>query len=105
VFIVATWESGGVAPREIPASAVPPISPEQAAAVRSLVAEGRPSLRTPRQLARFLCGLTSPATTRERLGRHAAFGVLARVPFAEVLEEQFLPMQRFESALHALLAY
>ena len=27
------------------------------------------------------------------------------VPFAEVLEEQFLPMQRFESALHALLAY
>jgi len=85
--IVATAESGGVAPREIPASAVPPISPEQAAAVRSVVAEGRPSLRTPRQLARFLCGLTSPATTRERLGRHAAFGVLARVPFAEVLAE------------------
>jgi ATP-dependent DNA helicase RecQ len=76
-----------VAPREIPASAVPSITAEQAAAVRSLVAEGRPSLRTPRQLARFLCGLTSPATTRERLGRHAFFGSLARVPFAEVLAE------------------
>jgi ATP-dependent DNA helicase RecQ len=85
--VPATAESGGVAPREIPASAVPPISPEQAASVRSLVAEGRPSLRTPRQLARFLCGLTSPATTRERLGRHAAFGLLARVPFADVLAE------------------
>ena len=85
--VPATAESGGGAPREMPASAVPPISPEQAAAVRSLVAEGRPSLRTPRQLARCLCGLTSPATTRERLGRHAAFGVLARVPFAEVLAE------------------
>ena len=85
--VSATAESFGVAPREIPASAVPPISPEQTAAVRSLVAEGRPSLRTPRQLARFLCGLTSPATTRERLGRHAAFGLLARVPFAEVLTE------------------
>ena len=85
--VPATAESGGVAPREMPASAVPPISPEQAAAVCSLVAEGRPSLRTPRQLARCLCGLTSPATTRERLGRHAAFGVLARVPFAEVLAE------------------
>ena len=85
--VPATAKSVGVAPREMPASAVPPISPEQAAAVRSLVAEGRPSLRTPRQLARCLCGLTSPATTRERLGRHAAFGVLARVPFAEVLAE------------------
>jgi ATP-dependent DNA helicase RecQ len=85
--VSTTAETVGVAPREIPASAVPPISPEQAAAVRSLVAEGRPSLRTPRQLARFLCGLTSPATTRERLGRHAAFGVLARVPFADVLAE------------------
>jgi ATP-dependent DNA helicase RecQ len=77
----------GVAPREIPASAVPQITAEQAAGVRSLVAESRPSLRTPRQLARFLCGLTSPATTRERLGRHAVFGVLARVPFADVLAE------------------
>jgi ATP-dependent DNA helicase RecQ len=85
--VSTTAKTVGVAPREIPASAVPPISPEQAAAVRSLVAEGRPSLRTPRQLARFLCGLTSPATTRERLGRHAAFGVLARVPFADVLAE------------------
>ena len=85
--VPATAKSVGVAPREIPASAVPPISPEQAAGVRSLVAEGRPSLRTPRQLARFLCGLTSPATTRERLGKHAAFGVLSRVPFAEVLAE------------------
>ena len=85
--VPATAKSVGVAPREIPASAVPPISPEQAASVRSLVAEGRASLRTPRQLARFLCGLSSPATTRERLGKHAAFGVLSRVPFAEVLAE------------------
>jgi ATP-dependent DNA helicase RecQ len=85
--VPAAAESGGVAPREIPASAALPISSEQAASVRSLVAEGRPSLRTPRQLARFLCGLTSPATTRERLGKHAAFGLLARVPFADVLSE------------------
>jgi ATP-dependent DNA helicase RecQ len=83
----ATAESGDAAQREIPASAVPPIAPEQTAVVHSLVAEGRASLRTPRQLARFLCGLTSPATTRERLGKHAAFGLLARVPFADVLAE------------------
>jgi ATP-dependent DNA helicase RecQ len=73
------------ASREIPSSHVPPITAEQMARVRSLIGEGRASLGTPRQLARFLCGLTSPATTRERLGRHAGFGLLARVPFAEVL--------------------
>ena len=72
-------------PREIPVSAVPEITAAQAAAIEGLVAECRPSLGSARQLARFLCGLTSPATSRERLGRHAGFGLLARVPFATVL--------------------
>lgn len=71
--------------REIPASSAPEITAAQAAVIENLVAEDRQSLRTPRQLARFLCGLTSPATSRERLGRHAAFGLLARIPFATVL--------------------
>jgi ATP-dependent DNA helicase RecQ len=71
--------------REIPVSTVPEITAAQSSAIESLVAENRSSLATPRQLARFLCGLTSPATSRERLGRHAAFGLLARVPFATVL--------------------
>ena len=71
--------------REIPASTEPEITAAQAAAIEAVVAEDRQSLRTPRQLARFLCGLTSPATTRERLGKHAAFGLLASIPFATVL--------------------
>jgi ATP-dependent DNA helicase RecQ len=84
----ATATAGcGVALRDIPASAVPPITAEQISAVRGLIAEGHSSLGSPRQLARFLCGLTSPATTRERLGRHAAFGLLVRAPFAEVLSQ------------------
>ena len=73
------------AARVIPASTSPDITAAQAAAIEALVAEDRQSLSTPRQLARFLCGLTSPATSRERLGRHAAFGLLAGVPFAAVL--------------------
>ena len=84
--VVSTPETGGGL-RNIPESVVPPISTEEAATVRGLIGEGRASLRTPRQLARFLCGLTSPATARERLGRHVAFGLLARVPFATVLAE------------------
>jgi ATP-dependent DNA helicase RecQ len=39
----------------------------------------------PRQQARFLCGLTSPAVSRARLGRHPLFGTLEDHPFAEVL--------------------
>lgn len=78
-------KSRGAASRQIPVSTAPEISAAQSAAIESLVAENRPSLATPRQLARFLCGLTSPATSRERLGRHAGFGLLARVPFATVL--------------------
>ncbi len=43
-------------------------------------------LGTPRQRARFLCGLTSPAFTRARLSRDPSFGICDRVPFAAVLQ-------------------
>ena len=54
-------------------------------AISDLMAEGHDSLATPRQLARFLCGLTSPASSRARLGKHQAFGLLTHVPFSDVL--------------------
>jgi len=49
-------------------------------------------LATPRQLARFLCGINSPATTRakvngkSKLKEDAAFGLLQDVPFTAVLD-------------------
>jgi len=42
------------------------------------------ALRDGRQVARFLCGIPSPALTKARLTRHALFGSAARVPFAHV---------------------
>ncbi len=48
--------------------------------------EGHAALASPRQLARFLCGITSPRASRARLGRHPAFASLVETPFAEVLE-------------------
>lgn len=51
----------------------------------SLAAEQHAALATPRQLARFLCGLSSPACTRARLTRHPAFGMFADLPFSDVL--------------------
>jgi ATP-dependent DNA helicase RecQ len=58
---------------------------EDLAAVKNLVDEKHAALNTPRQLARFLCGMASPAATRARLTRHQAFALLADLPFAEVL--------------------
>jgi superfamily II DNA/RNA helicase len=48
--------------------------------------DGHASLRAPRALARFLCGITSPAITRDRLTRHDAFGLLSDMAFHDVLD-------------------
>ncbi len=55
------------------------------AQITEVAGEKHPALRSSRSLARFLCGIASPAATRARLSRHPAFGSLATVPFAQVL--------------------
>ncbi len=55
------------------------------ALVASLGGEGVPQLASARQLARFLCGLPSPAAGRAKLRRRREWGTWERVPFAEVL--------------------
>jgi ATP-dependent DNA helicase RecQ len=54
-------------------------------AFEALVAAQPQALGEPRQQARFLCGLSSPALSRARLGRHALFGALEGRRFGEVL--------------------
>ncbi len=53
--------------------------------IRRLRAEQHSALSTPRQLARFLCGISSPATTRAKLRARPEFGQWAHLSFAEVL--------------------
>jgi ATP-dependent DNA helicase RecQ len=60
-------------------------SPDDRAIVKSLKAEGHQALATPRQLARFLCGLPSPASGRAKLSRDPRFGALADFRFSRVL--------------------
>jgi ATP-dependent DNA helicase RecQ len=43
------------------------------------------ALGEPRALTRFLCGLPSPRLMQTKLTKHALFGRLADVPFAQVL--------------------
>ena len=55
-------------------------------AFRALRTASPQALGEPRQAARFLCGLTSPALTREKLSRHPLFGAFEDRRFRDVLE-------------------
>lgn len=65
---------------------VVPLNPAQQNIIDSLKQEMHAELAQPRQLARFLCGLPSPATNRSVLKSHPAFGILGDTPFATVLQ-------------------
>ncbi len=58
------------------------VNPEELAEVR---AQHREALQTPRQVARFLCGLSSPALSKARLMKHSLCGRLDCYRFGEVL--------------------
>jgi ATP-dependent DNA helicase RecQ len=62
-----------------------PLGDRDAAALRDLRAENHAALATPRQLARFLCGINSPSASRVKLGRHRMFGAWGSAPFQEVM--------------------
>lgn len=80
----------------LPSDPVPEIMTEEIETLQSLIAEKQPGLRSPRQLARFLCGMTSPATSyswylpegarrKVRLTSHDAYSMLENHPFQQVL--------------------
>jgi ATP-dependent DNA helicase RecQ len=62
------------------------LSQFQVRLIQQLKAEQHVQLQQPRQLARFLCGLPSPATSRSSLKSNAAFGALAQAAFPVVLD-------------------
>lgn len=74
----------GVLPVKLKTSTPRKVSPLEWQQIRRLVEEGHAALATARQLARFLCGMSSPASMRARLYRHDAYGLLADLPFTEV---------------------
>jgi ATP-dependent DNA helicase RecQ len=54
--------------------------------VKELRAENHAALSSPRQLARFLCGIPSPALSRAKLTRDGRYAALVGVPFRDVLK-------------------
>jgi len=75
----------GERPGPLPPAAVRAPGASEAAKLRQLRAEGHEALTSPRQVARFLCGISSPSATRAKLPRHKLFGLLSDVPFQQVL--------------------
>ena len=72
-----------------PAPEIPPrsIGTSARGSVEQLAKQHPELLDSPRQKARVLCGLSSPAFTRSRISREAVFGICQHVPFAEVLRQ------------------
>lgn len=56
--------------------------------LKTILTENHPALSPPRQLSRFLCGLSSPATIyiRPPLSRHHLFGSFDELPFKKVFD-------------------
>ena len=55
--------------------------------IENVLSEKHNALKSPRQQARFLCGIRSPQSSKARLTRHASFGLLEDLPFVDVLKE------------------
>jgi len=88
---------GAPPPPELPSNPAPEIRQDELEILKQLIDEKHSGLRTPRQLARFLCGMTSPATTwtwylpegalrKSRLTSHDAYSMLEQHGFQDVLD-------------------
>jgi ATP-dependent DNA helicase RecQ len=68
-----------------PPAPLPPLPPDLEAEMRALRTNHPEALGQPRQMARFLCGLSSPALTKAKLSRSPRFASQEDRPFTDVL--------------------
>lgn len=89
----------GAGPYEIQAAPLEEVAAADLETCRRLVEEHPAALQSARSLARFLCGLTSPALTRSKLSRHESFGSLRNVSFRQVMDQmtEVVAQANFES--------
>ena len=74
-------------PAEIPPVESEPLDADVLESVRPLIEKHPAALADSRSVARFLCGLRSPAITRAKLSSHKLFGHCSETPFAEVMQQ------------------
>ncbi|MDA7881662.1 RecQ family ATP-dependent DNA helicase [Akkermansiaceae bacterium] len=87
---------GSIPPLHLPATEPSEPSGDDLAIIQNLISQKHPGLRSPRQLARFLCGMTSPATSyywylpegarkKQRITQHDAYALLESHDFQDIL--------------------
>lgn len=74
----------GIRMSALPPAPAPSLGEGETAMLNELRGQGHEALKSVRQVTRFLCGITSPATTRAKLSKHPMFAALAHVPFRQV---------------------
>lgn len=88
---------GDIPPAELPSNPPPEVTSHQLQIIQDLIHEKHSGLRNSRSLARFLCGMTSPATSyywylpegarrKVRITSHDAYSMLEQHDFQDVLE-------------------
>lgn len=84
----------GEGDHRLPPPKLLPIGTSARTGIESLARQHPDLLNSPRQKARVLCGLTSPAFTRARISREPVFGVCGQIPFADVMRQLAEPAPR-----------
>jgi len=74
----------GVAPKKLKSLKPRKVTTAELERIKTLIDAKHAALGTERQLARFLCGMSSPASMRARLYRLNEYGMLADLPFRDV---------------------
>lgn len=77
----------GEGPWQIPEAGGRSVGSSARRAIEQLARKYPDHFTSPRDRARFLCGLSSPKFAKARLSRDANFGICDRVPFADVLRQ------------------
>ncbi|MEM7785109.1 MAG: RecQ family zinc-binding domain-containing protein, partial [Planctomycetota bacterium] len=72
---------------EIPEAGQDQLSVPTILEVQQLVTSHPGALTDSRSVARFLCGITSPALTRAKLSKHSMFGTCESIPFDSLLRQ------------------
>ena len=75
----------GAKPVKLTTRAMPVITDAQWATMAALRAEDHAALGTPLQLARFLCGIPSPAARKAKLQYRPEYGMWEPYPFSDIL--------------------
>ena len=72
-------------PRKLPVHPAEEVTLDELEQIQSLIKEKRSALSSPQRLARFLCGIYSPAMMRYRLYGHKHWSMLSRLSYEDVL--------------------